>query len=279
MQFDESYLKNGAFLMVESASGLIVNRVKEKLARGEVVLSMTVRLVRSNEIALIAQTAGFDSLYVDLEHSSFSIESASQLCVAALSQGITPFVRVPSCAPEYVTRVLDGGAMGVIAPHIESPEDAAAVVRAAKYPPMGTRSYTGGLPHVGFRNIPTPALFSAMNDATMVVVMIETAEALKNVDAIAAVEGVDMLFVGTNDLCASLGIAGQLQHDRVKDAYSRCLAACKKHGKQLGVGGLSNNTEFVRELAELGARYVSTGTDLSFLMSAAAEKVNRLRSL
>lgn len=265
--------------MGEPGAELIVNRVKDKLAKDELVLSMTVRLVRNSEIAAIAQTAGFDSLYVDLEHSSFSIETTSQICMAALSQGITPFVRVPSCAPEYITRVLDGGALGVIAPHIESQEDAAAVVRAAKYPPIGTRSFTGGLPHVAFRSIPTRELSAAMNDATMVIVMIETAEAVDNVDAIAAVDGVDMLFVGTNDLCASFGVSGQLQHDLVKDAYSRCLAACKKYGKQLGVGGLSGNLELVSELVRLGARYVSTGTDLSFLSGAAAERVKRLRNL
>lgn len=265
--------------MDEATTRIITNRVKEKLAENQVVLSMTVRLVKTGEIAFIAKTAGFDTLYVDLEHSSFSIETTSQICLAALGQGVTPFVRVPSCAPEYVTRVLDGGALGVIAPHIESAEVAAAVVGAAKYPPLGTRSFTGGLPHTGFRSIPTAQLFEAMNDATMVVVMIETAEALKNVEAIAAVVGVDMLFVGTNDLCASLGIPGQLQHELIRDAYSKCQAACNRHQKHLGIGGLAGQPEFLGELIERGARYVSTGTDLSFLSGAASEKVKRLRSV
>jgi len=265
--------------MKQDGAELIENVVKTKFLRDEVVLSMTVRLVRTGEIAIIARTAGFDSLYIDLEHSSFSIETTSQICMAALGQGVTPFVRVPSNAPEYISRVLDGGALGVIAPHIQSAEEAAAVVSSAKYPPLGTRSFTGALPHVGFRNMPTGELFKAVNDATMVVAMIETAAALAEVDAIAAVDGVDMLFVGTNDLCASLGIAGQLQHELVKDAYSRCLAACKQHGKKLGVGGLSGNPEFVSELVKRGARYISTGTDLSFLVGAATEKAKRMRNL
>jgi 4-hydroxy-2-oxoheptanedioate aldolase len=265
--------------MSQSAENLVINNVKNKLAANQVAISMTVRLVTGAEIAFIAKTAGFDSLYVDLEHSSFSVETTSQICLAALSHGITPFVRVPSCAPEYVTRVLDGGALGVIAPHVQTAGEATAVVSAAKYPPIGTRSFTGGLPHVGFRPVKAPELFAAMNEATMVVVMIETPEALENVDAIAAVEGVDMLFVGTNDLCASLGIAGQLEHDLIRDAYGRCASACKKHGKHLGIGGLAGNAEFLSELVRLGARYISAGTDLAFLCGAAKDKATRLKQL
>src|SRR6202166_3103454 len=99
-------------------SDVLRNHVKEKLARGEVVASMTVRLIRGIEIARIAKTAGFDSLYVDMEHSSFSLETTGQICMAALAAGVTPLVRVSGVAE--VSRVLDGGALGVIAPHIRS---------------------------------------------------------------------------------------------------------------------------------------------------------------
>jgi len=101
---------------------LLRNPVKDKLGRGEVVASITVRLVRGIEIARIAKTAGFDSLYVDLEHASFSLETTGQICIAALEAGITPLVRVPSVAE--VSRVLDAGALGVIAPHVQSADDA-----------------------------------------------------------------------------------------------------------------------------------------------------------
>lgn len=125
---------NRGMHMEESPRDLVRNGVKEKLARNELVLSMTVRLVRSIEIVSIAQSAGFDSFYVDLEHSSFSLDATAQLCVAGLSLGVTPFVRVPSLAPDCIARVLDGGALGVIAPHVQGADEAARVVRAAKYP-------------------------------------------------------------------------------------------------------------------------------------------------
>src|SRR6266853_3864160 len=128
--------------MKESPRELLRNGVKDKLARNEVVLSMIVRLVRTVEIAGIARTAGFDSIYVDVEHSSFSLDTTGQICMAALAVGITPIVRVPSIASECISRVLDGGALGVIAPHIQSPQDAARVLRAAKSTPLADPSHT-----------------------------------------------------------------------------------------------------------------------------------------
>ena len=137
-------------------SDILRNNVKEKLKRDEVVASMTVRLVRNIEIARIARTAGFDTLYVDVEHSSFSLETTAQICVAALEVGIAPFVRVPANTPDYISRVLDGGALGVIAPHIRSAEEAREVVKAAKFAPLGERSNAGGLPHLRQRLSSSP---------------------------------------------------------------------------------------------------------------------------
>ena len=134
--------------MPEGPRAIVRNNVREKLARGEVVASITVRLTRSIEIARLAKTAGFDSIYVDVEHSSLSLETTGQICIAALEIGIAPFVRVPSTRPEHVSRALDGGALGVIAPHIRSADEAREVVVSAKYPPLGERSAGGALPHL-----------------------------------------------------------------------------------------------------------------------------------
>lgn len=264
--------------MAKLASELVRNEVKEKLKRGELVVSMAVKLVRSIEIAQIASTAGFDTLYIDLEHSSFSLDTTAQICMASMAVGVTPLVRVASTDPAHIGRVLDGGAMGIIAPHVQTNADAERIVRAAKFPPCGDRSFTGSLPHLRYRTFPTADVFEAMNEATMVVIMIESSQGLESVEAIAAVEGVDMLFIGTNDLCASLGIPGQLDHPSIQDAYSRTLAACQKHGKHLGIGGLGGKPEMVSLLIERGARYFSTGTDISFLLASATAKARQMRS-
>ncbi len=135
-------------------SELIQNKVRRRIAAGEVAVSMVVRLVHSIEIANIAKACGFDSLYVDLEHCAFSMQTTSQICMAALDVGVTPFVRVPNYEPEWVSRVLDGGALGVIAPHVPSAADAETVVRNAKFPPYGSRPVSVGTPHLRFRSWP-----------------------------------------------------------------------------------------------------------------------------
>src|SRR5580693_4688696 len=183
--------------MSAKISDVLRNHVKEKLARGEVVASMTVRLIRGVEIARIAKTAGFDSLYVDMEHSSFSLETMGQICMAALEAGVTPFVRVPGVGD--VQRILDAGALGIIAPHVENADEARAYVRAAKYPPLGDRSNAGPLPHLQYRSFPAAEACAAIDAATMVIVQFESDAAIANADAIVAVDGVDMVLIGTND--------------------------------------------------------------------------------
>ena len=262
-----------------SAREIVRNNVKEKLARGEVVASMTVRLARSAEIARIAKTAGFDSIYVDVEHSSLSLETTSQICIAALAVGIAPFVRVPSTRPEHVSRVLDAGALGVIAPHVQSAVQAREVVAAAKFPPQGERSAAGPLPHLHYRSFPVAEANAAMNEATMVVVQLETAEAIENAEEILAVEGVDMALIGTNDLLSDLGLPGQYDHSSVREAYTRALAACGKHGKHLGVGGLASRADLAAVFVGMGARYVSTGTDLGFLLEGASARAKQVRGM
>lgn len=265
--------------MAPTLQDILRNGVKEKLAREEVVSSMTVRLVRGVEIALIARTAGFDTLYIDMEHCSFSLETTGQICIAALNMGVTPFVRVPANTPEYISRVLDGGAMGIIAPHVRSAEEARAVVRAAKFAPLGERSANAGLPHLQYRSFPAGEANAALNAATMVIVMMEAAEALERVDEIAAVEGIDMLLIGTNDLTSEWGIPGQYDDPRVEDAYARTIAACRRHGKHVGVGGLASRPDLVERFVRLGARYVSTGTDLGFLTAACTAKAKAVSAI
>src|SRR5580658_921289 len=246
---------------------ILRNHLKEKLARNEVTASMTVRLTRGIEIARIAKTAGFDSLYVDMEHSSFSLETTGQICMAALEAGVTPLVRVPGVAE--VSRVLDGGALGIIAPHVRSAAEARDYVRAAKFPPLGERSAAGPLPHLHYRSFPAAEAAAALNAATLLMVQFE----------IAAIDGVDMVMIGSNDFLADCGLPGQYEHPRLREAYAKTIAACRKHGKHVGVGGLASRPDLAAEFVRMGARYVSTGTDLGFLLAAATAKAKEVREI
>jgi 2-keto-3-deoxy-L-rhamnonate aldolase RhmA len=259
-------------------SELVVrNSVKERLARGEVASSMIVRLTRSGEIAQLAKTAGFDGIYVDLEHSSLSLETTSQICCAALACGLAAFVRVPQL--DLIQRVLDGGALGVVIPDVRSAAQAREAVKAAKYPPLGERGFATALAQFQYRSVPTKEQYATLNDATMVIVQFESGEAIDRSDEIFAVDGVDMALFGTNDLTADLGIPGDYENPRVRDAYARAIAAAKKHGKHVGVGGLGSRPKLMAEFVQMGARYVSTGSDLGFLLSAATESARQVRAL
>jgi 4-hydroxy-2-oxoheptanedioate aldolase len=167
----------------------------------------------------------------------------------------------------------------VIAPHIRSADEAKAVVRAAKFPPLGERSNAGGLPHLHFRAFPVAEAYAALNDATMVIVQFESAAALAQAEEIVAVDGVDMVLVGLNDLLADWGIPGEYDHPRVREAYAKTIAACRKRGKHCGVGGLATRPDLVAEFVKMGARYVSTGTDLAFLLSACTARARQVKDI
>src|SRR5260370_20586822 len=143
--------------------------------------------------------------------------------MAALHAGMAPSVRVPANTPDYVSRVLDGGALGVIAPHIRSADEAKAVVSAAKFPPLGERSNAGGLPHLHFRSFPAAEACAALNDATMVVVQFESAAALDRAEEIVAVGRVDMGLLGPNDLFAGWGLPGEDDPARLPAAYGETI--------------------------------------------------------
>jgi 4-hydroxy-2-oxoheptanedioate aldolase len=153
------------------------------------------------------------------------------------------------------------------------------VVAAAKYAPLGARGLSGALPHLGYRSVPAAQALPALNAATMVIVQFESAASLAAMDEIIAVEGVDMVMIGSNDLLADLGIAGEYDHPKLLDAYQRTIAACAKRGKHVGVGGLASRADLVEKFVRMGARYVSTGTDLAFLLGAATARAKQIKDI
>jgi 2-keto-3-deoxy-L-rhamnonate aldolase RhmA len=175
--------------------------------------------------------------------------------------------------------VLDGGALGIIAPHVGSAEEARAVVDAAKFPPLGSRSAAGAGPHLQYRAFPVAEANAALNAATTVMVQFENAAALARAEEIVAVPGVDMVMIGSNDLLADWGIPEQYENPRLREAYAATIAACRKHGKHVGVGGLASRPQIVAELVKMGARYVSTGTDLAFLLGACTARAKQVRDI
>jgi 4-hydroxy-2-oxoheptanedioate aldolase len=258
--------------MSNDPTPLLRNPAKEKLSRGEPVFSMTVRLVRTVDIASIAYTAGFDSVYIDMEHSSFPLEAAGQICMACTHLGVTPLVRVPGVDPFFIARVMDAGAMGIVVPGVQSAEEARSAVRAVKHAPLGERSFAGSAPQLHYRSLPSAQTIRELDEASMVVAMVESRAGLDAADEIAAVDGVDIVLVGASDLSGELGVAGQVDHPQVHEAFLHVIKACRAHGKSVGIGGLGARPDLITQYLELGAGYISTGNDISFLSAAAAQK-------
>jgi 2-keto-3-deoxy-L-rhamnonate aldolase RhmA len=175
--------------------------------------------------------------------------------------------------------VLDGGAQGVLMPHVDDAAQARAIVAAGRFPPLGRRSVMGPTPALRYRAMPLGKINETLNADTLVIAMLETPRGVEHADEIAAVPGIDMLLIGSNDLCTELGIPGELRHPKIRAAYEAAAAACKKHGKALGVGGIRGDAELQRDLVRLGARFIIAGNDTAYLAAAARKDVETLRGL
>jgi 2-keto-3-deoxy-L-rhamnonate aldolase RhmA len=255
----------------------IVNPAKARLEKGEIAIGMGIRGVRGVEIARLMKTAGYDWLFIDLEHGATSTETAYAISVAALDAGIAPFVRVPHGELAMGSRCLDAGALGIVIPHVDTVEVARAMVDAFKFRPLGHRSIGGAYPQFGFASRPADEVMSGLNAATMIVAMIETPQAVENAEKIAGVPGIDALLMGTNDLCVEMGIPGKTDDPRVVEAMDRLIAGCRKHGKYPALGGVYGRELMKRYLAR-GMRMVLAGNDLSLLLQAAQEQSQFVRA-
>jgi 2-keto-3-deoxy-L-rhamnonate aldolase RhmA len=266
------HLKGGAGM------GMIQNYAKQKLNAGQLTIGFGIRQARTVDIAKIAKTCGFDWLFIDMEHSTMEVDVVSQICVAALDAGVTPLVRVPGHEPFHISRVLDGGAMGVVVPHVNTVDQARGIVDTCKYPPAGHRSIASALPQLEYEPILSQETLDLLNENLLVVAMLETPRAIENAEAIAAVDGIDVLHIGTNDLLAEMGIPGQFGHDRVAAAYQTTIAATQKYGKFTGIGGISDD-DLVRRFVQMGARFLTGALEANLLIQAARKRAEVLRSI
>jgi 4-hydroxy-2-oxoheptanedioate aldolase len=252
------------------------NPAREKLEAGQLSLGVGIRLTRSVEIAKAMAVSGFDWLFLDMEHGVMSLEACAQISTAALDAGIAPIARVPNGEYAIATRALDNGALGIVMPHVDSAAEATEVVDRLKYPPVGHRSMGGTGPHYGLRTASSGEAAQALNAANLTIVMLETPTAIANAEEIAAVPGVDVLLIGTNDLCAEMGIHGDFSNEKVADAYGKMIAACRKHAKFPGMAGIYNEAIMPRYI-EMGARFILAGQDAQFMLAGAAQRTGFMR--
>ncbi len=255
---------------------VVPNHALRQLRAGKLAIGLGVQQARTVAIAQIAKTSGFDWLSIDCEPSTMDLDTAAQISTAALPVGVTPVVRVSGLEHWHASRMLDNGAQGIVFPHIDTHADAQRCANACRFPPVGKRSMGGGLAQVGYKSMPIGDVARVVNEETLVVVMIESPSGVANCDEIASTPGIDALLIGTNDLCFEMGIPGQFNDPKVGEAYKKVIAACRKHGKFPGMGGLYTPELLERHIG-MGVQLVLSGSDFSLLMQAGTARTALVR--
>ena len=254
----------------------VPNHTLRQLREGKLAIGLGLRQARTVDIAQIAKTCGYDWLFIDCEHNSMDLDTAAQIAAASLAVGVTPIVRVAGFEHWHASRMLDNGAQGIVFPHVDNAAEAQRVANACRFPPVGKRSMGGGLQQLGFASMPVGEAARLVNEETLVVAMIESPQGVNNCEEIAAVPGVDALLIGTNDLCFELGIPGQFNDPRVAEAYKKVIAACRRHGKFPGMGGMYTPELLERHIG-MGVQLILAGSDFSLLMQAASARATQVR--
>jgi 2-keto-3-deoxy-L-rhamnonate aldolase RhmA len=218
--------------------------------------------------------AGFDWGLVDMEHAPLDVMGLVHMLQALSGTKMLPVVRVPWNDAVMVKRVLDAGAATVMFPMVQTPEEARRAVAATRYPPEGIRGLAGMTRAARFGT--TGNYFKSANENVGVIVQIETPQAVEQIEAIGAVDGVDALFIGPADLSAAMGHIGQLTHPAVLDTITRAVQRCKAMG--CPVGTLGSSAEMVAQYRAIGFDYVAVSSGIGFMMRGAQAALHALRT-
>jgi 2-dehydro-3-deoxyglucarate aldolase len=242
------------------------NQLRRALLQREVTLGSWVQIGHP-AVAEVLARAGFDWVCVDLEHGAIDLEGTAALFRALGGSGCVPVARLPANDPIWIHRVLDAGAGGLIIPMVKTVTEAEAAVREAKYPPRGVRGF--GYSRANSHGADFSKYIASANDEIAMILQIEHKDALANLDAILAVEGVDGVFVGPLDLSGSMGITGQLEHPRMVEALAQYRSVCREHRKAAGMHLVRPDAAGIRRALEEGYTMLALGLDNVFLQEGA----------
>ncbi len=257
----------------ETPSRSIITRLRAS----EAILQLGVRNARTGEIVRMASSAGYDVVWIDLEHASMSVDCAAALAATATDLNMGAWVRVPEREYGVIGRLLDCGATGIIVPKIETTAGARDAADACRFPPRGQRSALSILPQYGFARMPAAELTKRANDDILLQVLIESRLGVENIAEIAAVDGVDIIGIGTNDLTADFGCPGQVRNPAILDACEKIAKAARAAGKIAVVGGVADAAHW-RELLDMGfAPLVFAGIDTDVIAGALEQRADDWR--
>jgi 4-hydroxy-2-oxoheptanedioate aldolase len=247
---------------------ILENPLKRALRAGGVVIGSMVQHLRVPAVAVMMKNAGWDFIFLDCEHGSFSPESLADFCIAARGVNLPTIVRVPSIHEhQRLYQTLDLGATGLLCPQTETKTEVEAIVRATKYHPLGERGMAMRNVHTSWERHKGSELLPRLNEETMIVLQIESAKGMDNLDQLIAVPGVDAVFIGPNDLSQSLGIPGDAGHPEVVKRVERALEICR--GANMPCGVHTFDVESAKHWIRKGMRFMACGGEVTWLVDAA----------
>jgi 2-keto-3-deoxy-L-rhamnonate aldolase RhmA len=252
------------------------NKVKSALKRGETVFGTMVQEMRSPGIAQILAVAGFDFFFIDMEHSPFNMETVADLIRTARLSNIAPFIRVPDLEYHLLSRPLDAGAQGLMVPRVDTPDQVRKVISFMKYPPMGERGCAVLRGHAEYQAEPVKDFIEGANRETLVIIQIESKQAIDHIEDMVSIPGVDVALIGPNDLSVSLGIPGELTHPLEIEHIDKVIAACTKYGVASGIH--TGNLDELKSWMEKGMRFITWSGDIGMILDASRNALNTLRS-
>jgi 2-dehydro-3-deoxyglucarate aldolase/4-hydroxy-2-oxoheptanedioate aldolase len=253
------------------------NRLVNLLQAGHYAVGTMIFECNTPGLPTLLDAVGLDFIVFDMEHSGIDMGDIRATMAWSRAAAFTPIVRVPSADYHFLARVHDLGARGVMVPMVGTAAQAEAIVRACKYPPEGGRGAAFGVAHDDFRSGAVSATMAAANRNNLIIAQIETAQGVEHVAEIAAVPGIDVLWIGHFDLSLSLGVPGQFDHPRFIEAIDTVVAAALANGRPLGV--LVSDPLAGRFWIERGFRIICYSGDIWLLQRALAEGVTWIRSL
>ena len=249
--------------------------LRKRILAGEYVYGTMIRQARDPGAPSIYAAAGFDFVFIDMEHGNYSMETVADLICGAKSAGIAPMIRVPHLETHFISRVLDAGAEGIMVPMTSRREQAETIVRYSKYTPIGQRGFGAQTGQTDYKPLKALEFMKEANDHTVIIAQIETREAIENIDAIISVEGIDVGLIGPNDLSISLGIPDQMGSDVLKKAIDKVVETAKKRGKATGIH--IANIEAIKTWRAKGMTVLAYSTDISFQYSASKSALEGLK--
>jgi 2-keto-3-deoxy-L-rhamnonate aldolase RhmA len=249
--------------------------LRKRVLAGECVYGMMIRQARDPGAPAIFAAAGYDFVFIDMEHGNYSMETVADLIRGAKSVGIATIIRVPHLETFFISRVLDAGAEGIMVPMTSTKEQAERIVRYGRYTPLGQRGFGTQSGMTDHKPVKAVEFMKEANENTLVVAQIETREAIENIDAILGIEGIDVGLIGPNDLSISLGIPDQMNSEILTKAIDKVVESAKKRGKTSGIH--IANIEAIKKWRAKGMTVLAYSTDIGFMYNASKSSLEELK--